>query len=181
MLFIQARLLLLWCYLPWTRCWRWCESTIKLNLCCLKLLYFPLLYSNLFILWTDGTLLRWIKKLSRFFWSYKRLNVKLFTFPLFQTKNILWPRCKRSIICPLCLHPPLFLPCMSWHCLPAHNWRQPMPVDFNCYVRQNLFTFLEISFLQGVSLGLWDEARQELVCIFFRDLREKIPGGMIFN
>lgn len=75
-LFIQARLLLLWCYLPWTRCWRWCESTIKLNLCCLKLLYFQLLYSNLFILWTDGTLLRWIKKLSRFFWSYKETELQ---------------------------------------------------------------------------------------------------------
>lgn len=104
-LFIQAILWLLWCYLPWTRCWRWCESTIKLNLCCLKLLYFPLLCSNLFILWTDGTLLQWIKKLSRFFWSCKKLNLKLSTFPLFQTKNILWPRCKRSIICPVSIHP----------------------------------------------------------------------------
>lgn len=132
-LFIQAILLLWWCYLPWTRCWRWCESTIKLNLCSLKLFYF-LCRIQTSILWTDGTLLQWIKKQSRFFWSYKKLNLKLSTFPLFQTKNILWPRCKRSIICPLCLHPPPFLPYMSWHCIPAHNWRQPMPVDFTCYV-----------------------------------------------
>ena len=130
---------------------------------------------------SDDTLLSRMKKLSRFFWCYKNLNLKLFTFFLFQTQNIPWPRCKISVLCPLCLQPPLFRPSTSWHSIPTHPWRQSMPEDWRWSVRENLRTALQTSTLPGVSLSLWDAAGQEMVWKFLPNLIERIPGGMIFH